>query len=87
MTESIIVVKLGGTDGGPVEVDETYIGGRARFMNAKQRDKIAEDAEVGVGHQFPHQAGDSGGHHQRQDQRHAERARLQLPRRHQTPGP
>jgi transposase-like protein len=32
-------VSLGGPDGGVVEVDETFIGGAARMMNAKQRRK------------------------------------------------
>ena len=36
------VVTLGGPDGGAVEVDETFIGAKARSMNAKQRRKAAE---------------------------------------------
>ena len=36
-------VKLGGPDGDAVEVDETFIGGKARMMNAKQR------AKAGIG--------------------------------------
>jgi transposase-like protein len=31
------ILKLGGGSGKPVEVDETFIGGKARMMNAKQR--------------------------------------------------
>jgi hypothetical protein len=36
------VVTLGGPDGNAVEVDETFIGAKARSMNAKQRRKAAE---------------------------------------------
>lgn len=36
------VVTLGGPDGDAVEVDETFIGGKARTMNAKQRRRSAE---------------------------------------------
>jgi transposase-like protein len=29
--------KLGGSDGGPVEVDETFVGGRAEYMHKRRR--------------------------------------------------
>lgn len=38
-------VKLGGPDGDVVEVDETFIGGAARKMNAKQRAKSGIDGK------------------------------------------
>jgi transposase-like protein len=34
--------KMGGSDGGPVEVDESFIGGKARFMNNKTKKKRAK---------------------------------------------
>lgn len=42
-------VKLGGPDGGIVEVDETFIGGKARLMNAKQRAKAGIDGKGAFG--------------------------------------
>lgn len=33
-------VKMGGPQGGPVEVDETYVGGRLRNMHASRRNKL-----------------------------------------------
>ena len=43
------VVKLGGPDGGEVEVDETFIGGAARKMNAKQRAKAGVEGKGAYG--------------------------------------
>lgn len=39
-------VTLGGPDGDAVEVDETFIGGAARKMNAKQRAKAGVDGKA-----------------------------------------
>jgi transposase-like protein len=43
------IVKIGGT----VEVDETFIGGRARLMNAKSRANRAADMKTGQWHLTP----------------------------------
>ncbi len=38
--------KLGGPDGGPVEVDETFIGGAKRFMHASKKQRFSDTAKV-----------------------------------------
>jgi transposase-like protein len=38
--------KLGGPDGGPVEVDETFVGGAKRFMHASKKRRFSDTAKV-----------------------------------------
>jgi hypothetical protein len=38
--------KFGGDDGGPVEVDETFIGAQKRFMHADKKARFAKNATV-----------------------------------------
>src|ERR1700680_3825498 len=42
--------KLGGPDGAPVEVDETFIGGKARFMHKSKRERLSRDGGMQGGH-------------------------------------
>lgn len=42
-------VKLGGPDGDAVEVDEIFVGGKARMINAKQRAKTAVEGKGAFG--------------------------------------
>src|SRR5579863_559682 len=42
-------VKLGGP-GSEVEVDETYIGGKARFMHRSKRERLSRDGGLQGGH-------------------------------------
>jgi transposase-like protein len=37
------ITKLGSKDGGEVEVDETFIGGKARFMHRAKRERLSRD--------------------------------------------
>ncbi|MGA2375210.1 MAG: IS1595 family transposase, partial [Candidatus Sulfotelmatobacter sp.] len=43
------ITKLGG-NGTPVEVDETFIGGTARFMHKAKRERLSRDGGVQGGH-------------------------------------
>ena len=36
-------VKLGGPDSAPIEVDETFIGGKARFMHKSKRERLSRN--------------------------------------------
>src|SRR5947208_7617052 len=36
-------VKLGGPDSAPIEVDETFIGGKARFMHRSKRERMSRN--------------------------------------------
>jgi transposase-like protein len=38
--------KMGGSDGGPVEVDETFIGANKRFMHADKKRRFSDTAKV-----------------------------------------
>src|SRR5271166_3729032 len=38
--------QLGGADGGPVEVDETFVGGQKRNMHASKKRRFSETAKV-----------------------------------------
>lgn len=42
--------KLGGPDSPPVEVDETFIGGKARFMHKEKRERLSRDGAMQGGH-------------------------------------
>jgi transposase-like protein len=37
------ITKLGSKDGGAVQVDETFIGGKARFMHREKRERLSRD--------------------------------------------
>jgi transposase-like protein len=43
------ITKLGG-DGAPVQVDETFIGGKARFMHKAKRQRLSRDGGMQGGH-------------------------------------
>jgi len=43
------ITKLGG-NGAPVEVDETFIGGKARFMHKEKRQRLSRDGGMQGGH-------------------------------------
>jgi transposase-like protein len=43
------ITKLGG-NGAPVEVDETFIGGKARFMHKSKRERLSRDGGMQGGH-------------------------------------
>jgi transposase-like protein len=43
------ITKLGGNSG-PVEVDETFIGGKARFMHKSKRDRLSSEGGMQGGH-------------------------------------
>src|ERR1039458_4698822 len=43
------ITKLGG-NGAPVEVDETYIGGKARFMHKSKRERLSSEGGMQGGH-------------------------------------
>jgi transposase-like protein len=42
--------KLGGPDAAPVEVDETFIGGKARFMHRAKRERLSSEGGMQGGH-------------------------------------
>ena len=42
--------KLGGPDTAPAEVDETFIGGKARFMHRAKRERLSGEAGMQGGH-------------------------------------
>jgi hypothetical protein len=42
--------KLGGVNSAPVEVDETFIGGKARFMHRSKRERMSSDGGMQGGH-------------------------------------
>ena len=39
-------MRIGGTDGGPVEVDETFIGGKPKNMHIQKRMKVQKDRQI-----------------------------------------
>ena len=43
------ITKLGG-NGAPVEVDETFIGGKARFMHKAKRERLSSQGGMQGGH-------------------------------------
>src|SRR5204862_5052439 len=43
-------VKLGGPDSAPIEVDETFIGGKARNMHRSKRERLSRDGGMQGGH-------------------------------------
>lgn len=44
------LTKLGGPDSAPVEVDETFIGGKARFMHKSKRERLSSEGGMQGGH-------------------------------------
>lgn len=44
--KSNLVGPLGGTEGGPVEIDETFVGGAKRFMHASKKRRFSKTAKV-----------------------------------------
>jgi len=44
------LTKLGGPDAPPVQVDETFIGGKARFMHKAKRERLSSQGGMQGGH-------------------------------------